>query len=158
MPDVPHRFMSKVDTSGDCWLWTGYAAADGYGRFSVGGRAGRRVLAHRWSYEHFVGPIPDGMTIDHQCLVRRCVNPHHLRPVTHKQNQENRSGAQANSRSGVRGVSWCPNTHSWVATVQHNGTRHRVGLFKTIEDAAAEVVRMRNELFTHNDLDRRKRA
>lgn len=42
--------------------------------------------AHRFSYEILVGPIPEGMELDHLCKNRRCVNPAHLEPVTHHEN------------------------------------------------------------------------
>lgn len=78
--------MAKVDLSGDCWLWT--AAIDkttGYGKFHAG--EGRRIAnAHRWSYEHFVGPVPAGLDLDHLCRVRHCVRPDHLEPVTRRVN------------------------------------------------------------------------
>jgi hypothetical protein len=45
------------------------------------------VLAHRWAYEHFIGPIPAGLEIDHLCRVRHCVNPAHLEPVTKSENR-----------------------------------------------------------------------
>ena len=56
----------------------------GYPRFSQGSHGG--VLAHRWSYEYHVGPIPDGLQLDHLCRVRHCVNPQHLEPVTAREN------------------------------------------------------------------------
>ena len=66
-----------------CWIWTGTRNSYGYGQISKkkGG-----ALAHRWSYEHFIGPIPDGLQIDHLCRTRSCVNPQHLEPVTAKVN------------------------------------------------------------------------
>lgn len=82
------RFMQKVamDPSG-CWLWTGGLYSNGYGRFWNGERV---QLAHRWAYEHFVGPIPEGLVIDHVhargCTHRHCVNPDHLEPVTNREN------------------------------------------------------------------------
>lgn len=73
------RFMSKVDTSGDCWEWVaGIDVGTGYGRFHWRGQPG---WAHRVSYELHVGPIPDGLQIDHLCRNRACVNPAHLQPV-----------------------------------------------------------------------------
>lgn len=81
------RFFSKVSgQSGDgCWLWTG-ALRYGYGHFRVGGRQGRREMAHRFAYEKLIGPIPSGLDLDHLCRVRNCVNPRHLEPVTRKTN------------------------------------------------------------------------
>jgi len=74
------RFMRMVvpEPNSGCWLYEGSGAA-GYGAFWDGEK---RIMAHRFSYEAFVGPIPDGLTIDHKCFVRCCVNPDHLEPVT----------------------------------------------------------------------------
>ena len=80
---IEERFWAKVDKTGDCWLWTAYVNYGGYGMFSVAGGTAR---AHRWAWESLVGPIPDGLTIDHLCKVRRCVNPAHLEPVTPSEN------------------------------------------------------------------------
>ena len=48
--------------------------------------AGKHFLAHRMIYELLVGPIPDGLEIDHLCRNRGCVNPGHMEPVTHREN------------------------------------------------------------------------
>lgn len=77
------RFMSRLDRSGECWLWTKSRNAAGYGTFGVGKKT---MLAHRWAYEHFVGPIAEGLELDHACVVPACVNPAHLDPVTHEEN------------------------------------------------------------------------
>lgn len=74
------RFFAKVQKTDDCWIWTGAACHLGYGRFKV--RSYTPVGAHRWSYEHHVGPIPAGYQIDHLCRVPSCVNPAHLEAVT----------------------------------------------------------------------------
>ena len=66
-----------------CLVWTRKTNSKGYARFSV---AGRNVMVHRWIYEKWVGPIPDGLVIDHLCRNRRCVNPAHMEPVTNRQN------------------------------------------------------------------------
>ena len=78
------RFMTKIASTepGKCWLWMG-AKVKGYGSFRFGKRA---VLAHRFSYERFVGPIPDELTIDHLCRNRACVNPLHMEVVTMHEN------------------------------------------------------------------------
>jgi hypothetical protein len=71
------------DESG-CWLWTGYIDPKGYGVIGVGGRKLSKV--HRYSYERFIGPVPDGLQLDHLCRVRHCANPAHLEPVTNREN------------------------------------------------------------------------
>jgi excisionase family DNA binding protein len=78
------RFWAKVDKTDTCWNWTASTRSD-YGRFSLGHRK-QLVQAHRWSYENLVGPIPDGLQIDHLCRNRKCVNPAHLEPVTSREN------------------------------------------------------------------------
>lgn len=77
------RFWARVETGDGCWLWQGALDGKGYGQMMWDGKPGR---THRWAYEHFVGPIPEGMTIDHMCGVPRCVRPDHLRAVTLQQN------------------------------------------------------------------------
>jgi hypothetical protein len=67
----------QVSPSG-CWNWTGYRNGDGY---AIGHHRGRWVRAYRFSYEVFVGPITGGLTIDHLCRNRGCVNPEHLEAV-----------------------------------------------------------------------------
>lgn len=89
---VAVRFWTKVDFNGPlperrpdlgpCWLWTGTRFSSGYGEFSVGGRSDNKMLrAHRWAYEFCVGPIPEGLTIDHLCFTPLCVLPDHLEPI-----------------------------------------------------------------------------
>ncbi|CDZ92270.1 HNH endonuclease signature motif containing protein [Rhodococcus ruber] len=77
-------FWQKVDTSGDCWIWTGPLNERGYGRTEF---RGKKHQAHRVAYETAFGvSIPAGHEIDHLCRNRTCVNPWHLEPVTHREN------------------------------------------------------------------------
>ena len=93
------RLMEGIELSGDgCWLWTKSIDYGGYGRI---GQRGVNARAHRVSYEHFVGPIPDGLSLDHLCRNRRCVNPDHLEPVTGSENTR-RGIAAGNNHGGWR--------------------------------------------------------
>lgn len=67
-----------------CRLWTGSLNRTGYGATRDG--SGKSVRVHRLTYTLLVGPIPEGLTIDHLCNVRHCVNPDHLEPVTIAEN------------------------------------------------------------------------
>ena len=92
--------MLHVDKTDTCWLWTG-ALSSGYGMLRIGGRGGHNRYVHRVAYEELVGPIPDGLEIDHLCRVRACFNPAHLEPVTPQQNvrRGESPGARALRRS-----------------------------------------------------------
>jgi hypothetical protein len=83
---IPERIRegSLVVADTGCWEWQGYLAHDsGYPRITIGRISYR---AHRISYEAFVAPIPDGLTIDHLCRNIVCVNPEHLEAVTVTEN------------------------------------------------------------------------
>lgn len=82
------RFWSLVDKQDDgCWTYQGLLKSNGYGHFYPGGGRGTpKVYVHRYAYELCVGPIPEGLDLDHLCRVRNCVNPAHLEPVTRQEN------------------------------------------------------------------------
>lgn len=120
----PERFWPKVDLSGPgCWLWTAGTNRDGYGSFRVGSQSDgtrRHVLAHRWAYEHLVGPIPEGLTIDHLCRVRHCVNPDHLEPVSHAENTR-----RGESGRNQRIKTHCPQGHPYDEENTYMWNDHR---------------------------------
>ena len=72
----------------ECWIWNGGRSHKGYGMINGVSRRGDRqaLYAHRVVYEALVGPIPDGLTIDHLCRNRACMNPAHMEPVTSREN------------------------------------------------------------------------
>jgi hypothetical protein len=84
--DPAERFMEKiVYCPSGCWMWTDATSRNkgGYGYFLVDKKL---RTAHRWAYEHFIGPIPEGLVCDHICNVPGCVNPYHLRICTSEEN------------------------------------------------------------------------
>lgn len=111
------RFWAKVEKTETCWLWKAGTGTHGYGTFADAGR--KPVLAHRFAYEAFVGPIPDGLTIDHLCHTPLCVNPDHLEPVTQ----------QENCRRAKARLTHCPQGHpydeanTWISKSGHRQCR-----------------------------------
>lgn len=109
------RFWARVAKRGpdECWLWT-TGDEGGYSHLVVDGQ---QVPAHRFAYELLVGPIPDGLHIDHLCRTPRCVNPAHMEPVTPAEN----------ARRGVHEVkTHCPHGHAYAGEnlyIRPNGKR-----------------------------------
>ena len=86
MPQI-ERMIAQIDAGvalgQGCWWWAGAVSPDGYGKFK---RNGKLERAHRGVYEELVGPIKEGLVLDHLCKNLLCVNPDHLEPVTHREN------------------------------------------------------------------------
>lgn len=84
-PDAEARFWANTEKAGpeECWVWRGTLSSDGYASMSLNRK---KTRAHRFAYELLVGVIPEGLTLDHLCLNKVCVNPAHLEPVTFGEN------------------------------------------------------------------------
>lgn len=90
-------FFASIRKTGSCWVWTAGKSKAGYGMF------GDHLFAHRFSYEYFHGPVPDGLLVDHICRNPSCVNPAHLRLATPSQNvRTGRSGTKLLCANGHR--------------------------------------------------------
>ena len=82
------RFWKKVKppkNKDDCWIWNGCLSNHGYGSFN-NTVLGKMIRSHRFSYECYNGPIPDGMLVCHKCDIPSCCNPNHLWIGTPQQN------------------------------------------------------------------------
>lgn len=122
------RLLEKVAISEDgCWRATGSLTPKGYARFKFDDRSGQ---GHRFAYLALVGPIPDGLELDHRChteddscrggddcIHRRCINPGHLEPVTHRENLKRSNAGQyqrEGSRSARRFKTHCKHGHEYT--------------------------------------------
>jgi hypothetical protein len=113
----PERFWAKVNKTNTCWVWTAAKISGGYGQY-------RGQVAHRVAWKVLVGPIPDGLVLDHLCCNRACVNPAHLRVCTRGENvlaPHSVSHAAINQRK-----THCPRAHPYDAanTAVWRGRRH----------------------------------
>lgn len=136
LPSLNERFWAKVELAGpdECWLWAGLILNTGYGQIAVGSRTDgtfRQLATHRYAYELLVDKIPPGMTIDHLCLVRNCVNPIHMEVVTRAENTL-RAGslekARAASLAKRRAQTHCKRGHPFdeANTYRPPNGNHRV--------------------------------
>lgn len=103
----PHfRFWSKVVKTAECWLWIGSRSDGAYGQFRLPGGVGSKLVqAHRYAYESLVGAIPDGLTLDHLCENKGCVNPAHLEAVSLAENIRRSKGRKRDE---------CPKGHVYT--------------------------------------------
>ncbi len=132
------RFAAKVsqpDCNG-CWNWLGRDNGQGYGAFKAGGV---QYKAHRFSYEMAVGPIPDGLELDHLCRNRMCVNPAHLEPVTSRVNVLRGIAPPAANATKTH----CPKGHPYDDANTWHAKSRRERVCKTCKRARNEIRRMR---------------
>lgn len=121
MTDLPDRFKTKFTLAANgCWLWSACTTSAGYGQFTVGSRRdGSRaaVYAHRWAYEQMIGPIPEGLVLDHLCRKPSCVNPQHLEAVTQRENMRRSvvsDAGRSNRGAYRREKTHCPAGHPYA--------------------------------------------
>lgn len=121
MKTVLDRFIDghMPEPNTGCWLWFRAWNSAGYGKVCGFGDGSSR-LAHRWAYEHFRGPIPDGLVLDHLCRTPACCNPDHLEAVTEKVNHARGDApaifAAANADSYQRKKTHCKYGHPLSGT------------------------------------------
>lgn len=117
--DLLDRLLPKVqhDPETGCLVWVAARSVEGYGRVSVEGRS---QLAHRVVWELYVGPIPEGMTIDHLCNRPSCVNIAHLRVASQRENILAPHSATLARRNSL--VTECPQGHPYD---EQNTNRNR---------------------------------
>lgn len=103
------RFHLNYEVQADgCWAWTGSRKhPNGYGQMMAWGK---NWNAHRLAYVLLVGPIPDGLHLDHLCRFKPCVNPAHLEPVTPAENV----------RRWAETITHCPQGHEYAVVGRHH--------------------------------------
>lgn len=135
----------EPEPNSGCWLWIGKSLTTGYGQIRVG-EYWEYKLAHRVSYELFIGDLATGLQIRHKCDTPCCVNPDHLLVGT---DQDNRSDMAKRGRgsSGTYPVGVFPHKKKFQAKVKFRGQYRYLGVFQTIEEAAAAVTAERRKLY-----------
>lgn len=107
------RFLEKIAPGENgCIVWVGGLNGAGYGQFYEGRTSTDQTgkgYAHRWAYKHYVGPIPEGLHLDHLCRNRACVNVNHLEPVTLRENLLRGVGPSARHAQKTH----CPAGHAY---------------------------------------------
>lgn len=107
-----------------CWIWQGGTTGAGYGTLAL---ERRNHLAHRAYWEHYVGEIPEAMTIDHLCRVKNCVNPTHMEPVSMTENI--RRAAPYSKRRKLTDDQVLELRQEWADALPPGASRRAIGFF-----------------------------
>jgi len=113
-PRLPDRFWSKVSPCpmSGCWIWTAGLTTYGYGTFGWRWRQGA-MAAHLVAYRALVGEPTTGLTLDHLCRTRCCVNPAHLEQVSRGENVRRGEAGRATGAK-QRAKTHCPHGHEYA--------------------------------------------
>lgn len=139
-PAMAERFWSRVDKGPDCWLWTGPVhKVNGYGMWTVRFEDGTTgsLRPHRAAWRFARGPIPDGLTIDHLCRTKLCVNPSHLEPVPPAVNTARVPKKPRHQRSASVRERTGPRAGTTYAVLFRQGDKQRSVTFATRAEADA---------------------
>lgn len=119
---LDEKLKARYDIVGECWRWLGARTPNGYGTFRF---KNRTQPVHRWAYEEWVGPIPEGLEIDHLCRTRDCINPDHLEAVTRAENMRRATPARGADHGNGR-KTHCPQGHEYTPenTYERRGRRY----------------------------------
>jgi HNH endonuclease len=110
-------------TESGCWLYTRSLSKHGYAAQVL--VDGVRVTGHKAVYERMVGPVPNGLELDHLCRQRSCLNPAHLEPVTRRENVRRGTSGET-TRTMWRTQETCQRGHSdwgWAWRTLPSGNR-----------------------------------
>lgn len=142
------RFLAKIKVNEHgCWIWSTSYAVNGYGMLGVqGGKPPGMILAHRFAYSLFCGPIPPNTLVCHKCDVKKCVNPAHLFLGDYKANSHD-----AKQKLRLRGPArLTPENVRQIRDLFATGnyTMEALGKqFKIVPGAIFNVVRLRSHLW-----------
>lgn len=150
--DPLRRVLQKVRIMPNgCAEWTHYVERNGYARLWFDGK---NVLAHRWMFERFRGPIAPGLQIDHLCRNRACVNPFHLEAVTPQVNVL-RSDAPLYPHNAFK--LFCPAGHPYSEANTYRGSKGRCCLICKKANARAYYERNRALVIERSRLSSQRR-
>jgi hypothetical protein len=139
------RFWAKVNADEVCWEWMAATDRGGYGVFNPNGTL---VRAHRFAWENLVGPIPEGLHIDHLCRNRICVCIDHLEPVTPKMNHE-RGTSVVRRKIQAATITHCPRNHEY--NEENTNVNKRTGARKCLTCHRDNERRRRDQRRKDND-------
>ena len=140
---IEERIMKKVIVTDGCWGWTGHKDASGAGRICF---EGKNKVAYRFYYQMKVGPVKEGLFLDHICRNRECIRPDHLRQVTPHFN----AVMNSTSRSALNAVkTHCSRGHEFneenTTIYLYRGNKRRICRPCTRINAKSQHERLKNE-------------